>query len=111
MADVVVLLEVTLLDGQKDGFLAKAEQIQFHLAHVPGFVRAERFQSVSEPNKVLSLSVWKDNESVKAFSPLKSTAKRSANRWKACSQIIGLRWPPRIVFSRRTSTTDKPFIG
>ena len=49
MADVVVLLEVTLLEGQKDGFLAKAEQIQSHLAHVPGFVRAERFQSVSEP--------------------------------------------------------------
>ena len=48
MADVVVLLEVTLLEGQKDGFLAKAEQIQSHLAHVPGFVRAERFQSVSE---------------------------------------------------------------
>lgn len=31
MADVVVLLEVTLLEGQKDGFLAKAEQIQSHL--------------------------------------------------------------------------------
>lgn len=56
MADVVVLLEVTLLEGQKDGFL-KAEQIQSHLAHVPGFVRAERFQSVSEPNKVLSLGL------------------------------------------------------
>ena len=104
MADVVVLLEVTLLEGQKDGFLAKAEQIQSHLAHVPGFVRAERFQSVSEPNKVLSLSVWKDNESVKAFLT-------SEDRWKACSRIIGLRLLPRIVSSRRTSTTDKPFIG
>ena len=72
MADVVVLLEVTLLEGQKDGFLAKAEQIQSHLA------RAERFQSVSEPNKVLSLSVWKDNESVKAF--LTSEEHRKAQR-------------------------------
>ena len=78
MADVVVLLEVTLLEGQKDGFLAKAEQIQSHLAHVPGFVRSERFQSVSEPNKVLSLSVWKDNESVKAF--LTSEEHRKAQR-------------------------------
>ena len=78
MADVVVLLEVTLLEGQKDGCLAKAEQIQSHLAHVPGFVRAERFQSVSEPNKVLSLSVWKDNESVKAF--LTSEEHRKAQR-------------------------------
>jgi len=67
-----------MVDGQKDGFLAKAEQIQFHLAHVPGFVRAERFQSVSEPNKVLSLSVWKDNESVKAF--LTSEEHRKAQR-------------------------------
>ena len=44
MADVVVLLEVTLLDGQKDGILAKAEQIQFNLAHDPGFVSDVRFQ-------------------------------------------------------------------
>ncbi|WP_082781519.1 antibiotic biosynthesis monooxygenase family protein [Pseudomonas azotoformans] len=37
------------------------------LTEVDGFISVERFQSLSEPGKVLSLSFWRDEEAIKRW--------------------------------------------
>lgn len=54
----------------KQGFdtcLEHAARLKPLLAEVDGFISIERFQSVANPNKLLSLSFWRDEEAVRAW--------------------------------------------
>lgn len=64
MANVIVLFEVTLRKGKVEDYLAQAAVLKEELAKTKGFIRAERFSSLSAENKLLSMSVWEDEESV-----------------------------------------------
>gem|GEM_PF-2081931 len=45
----------------------QASSVSDELAKTPGFIRSERFSSVSTKNKLLSMSVCKDEECVKKW--------------------------------------------
>ena len=64
MANVIVLFEVTIKNGKMEDSLARAAQIKESLNHVPGFIRAERFSSIAAAEKLLSVSIWENEESV-----------------------------------------------
>ena len=38
-----------------------------HLETIDGFISVERFQSLTEPSKILSLSFWRDEAAVRAW--------------------------------------------
>lgn len=61
---MAVIFEVVPAPGQKDAYLAAATALRPSLEQVDGFVSIERFQSLSEPDKLLSLSFWRDEEAV-----------------------------------------------
>ena len=61
---VIVLFEVTLKEGKMADYLGCAEQLKEWLAHEEGFLSAERFSRRAAEGKLLSLSMWKDEESV-----------------------------------------------
>jgi heme-degrading monooxygenase HmoA len=61
---IAVIFEVTPADGRKDDYLALAARLKPELEHVDGFVSVERFQSLSDPEKLLSLSFWRDEAAV-----------------------------------------------
>lgn len=61
---VAVIFEVVPAEGKKDEYFSMAEKLRPELSKVPGFISIERFQSVANPGKILSLSFWKDEESV-----------------------------------------------
>ena len=67
MNEVIVLFEVTIKPGKMDEYLSAAASLRDHLAKTPGFVRSERFESLANEGKLLSLSVWEDEESVTAW--------------------------------------------
>ncbi|MBX9453079.1 MAG: antibiotic biosynthesis monooxygenase [Mesorhizobium sp.] len=50
-----------------DGFISIAAELRPLLDGVDGFVSIERFQSLSDPDRILSLSFWRDEEAVKAW--------------------------------------------
>jgi heme-degrading monooxygenase HmoA len=50
-----------------DAYLAIAAELKEHLARSPGFIRSERFASLSSEGKILSLSVWQDEDAVRAW--------------------------------------------
>lgn len=62
-----VIFEVELkLDG-KDEYLEIAAQLKALLSTIDGFISIERFQSLSNEGKVLSLSFWRDEEAIGAW--------------------------------------------
>ena len=63
----VVIFEVIPAGGQWDNYLAMADQLKAELNKIEGFISIERFQSITNKEKVLSLSFWENEESVKAW--------------------------------------------
>lgn len=61
---IVVVFEAIPAPGKWDGYLDIAASLKPELSKIEGFVSIERFRSISHPEKVLSLSFWKDEESV-----------------------------------------------
>ena len=62
---IAVIFEVWPAYGRKNDYLAIAAALRDDLAGMDGFVSVERFQSLSDPDKLLSLSFWRDEEAVK----------------------------------------------
>jgi heme-degrading monooxygenase HmoA len=64
---IVVIFEVWPADGQRETYLALAAALKEELSAMDGFISIERFQSLSEPHKLLSLSFWRDEAAVRAW--------------------------------------------
>ena len=61
---IAVIFEVWPSDGRKADYLRYAERLRGELAQMEGFISVERFQSLTEPDKLLSLSFWRDEAAV-----------------------------------------------
>jgi heme-degrading monooxygenase HmoA len=61
---VAVIFEVIPAEGKKDEYFSLAENLRPGLNKIEGFISIERFQSLTHPEKILSLSFWKDEESI-----------------------------------------------
>ncbi len=61
---IAVIFEVWPAEGRKDDYLAIAASLRDELQRIDGFVSVERFLSITEPGKMLSLSFWRDEAAV-----------------------------------------------
>lgn len=61
---IAVIFEVIPAEGKMDEYLDIAASLKPELVKIPGFISIERFQSLANAGKILSLSFWKDEESV-----------------------------------------------
>lgn len=61
---IAVMFEATPREGMRAAYLDAAAQLRPLLAGIDGFVSIERFESLSQPGRILSLSFWRDEESV-----------------------------------------------
>jgi len=64
---IAVIFEVWPADGRKDDYLGLAAALRADLEKIDGFISVERFQSLTDPQKLLSLSFWRDEEAVKTW--------------------------------------------
>ncbi|HEY5365785.1 MAG TPA: antibiotic biosynthesis monooxygenase [Casimicrobiaceae bacterium] len=64
---IAVIFEVEPHPGRKDDYLAEAARLKPLLEAMDGFVSVERFQSLTTPGKILSLSIWRDEEAVRGW--------------------------------------------
>jgi heme-degrading monooxygenase HmoA len=64
---IAVIFEVWPAQGRKDDYLRLAAGLREELDKMDGFISIERFQSLTDPSKLLSLSVWRDEEAVNAW--------------------------------------------
>ncbi|HZY36952.1 MAG TPA: antibiotic biosynthesis monooxygenase [Mucilaginibacter sp.] len=64
---IAVIFEAVPADGQLQTYLDIAARLKPELSKIDGFMSIERFQSLSEPGKVLSLSFWEDENAVEQW--------------------------------------------
>ena len=67
---IAVIFEVTPRDGHRAPYLQRAAALKAHLADIPGFISVERFESLTEPGKLLSLSFWEDEAALEHWRTL-----------------------------------------
>jgi heme-degrading monooxygenase HmoA len=61
---IAVIFEVWPADGRRQDYLDLAAALKPELERIDGFISVERFQSITDPGKMLSLSFWRDEAAV-----------------------------------------------
>lgn len=69
---IAVIFEVEPAAGQQDAYLDMAAKMRPLVEEVEGFISVERFESLTTPGKLLSLSFWEDEAAL--------------SRWRRLSQ-------------------------
>lgn len=64
---IAVIFEVWPKDGKREAYLDIAAALKPLLEEIDGFVSVERFESLAEPGKILSLSFFRDEQAVIAW--------------------------------------------
>jgi heme-degrading monooxygenase HmoA len=64
---IAVIFEVVPNAARREDYLDAAAQLHAPLEAVDGFLSIERFASLSQPGKILSLSFWRDEAAVCAW--------------------------------------------
>lgn len=59
-----VIFEVEIAEGKKDQYLNIAAKLKEQLVKMDGFISIERFESLVNEGKLLSLSFWEDEKSL-----------------------------------------------
>ena len=67
---IAVIFEVWPREGHRDPYLHRAASLKEHLNGIPGFISVERFESLTEPGKLLSLSFWEDEAALEDWRKL-----------------------------------------
>lgn len=60
----VVIFEVRPKEGRKGDYLDVAASLRSELEQMDGFISVERFASLTDEGKILSLSFWRDEEAL-----------------------------------------------
>jgi len=64
---IAVIFEVEPAPKRRADYLAAAAALKPLLQRIDGFISVERFQSLTNPDKILSLSFFRDEDAVKAW--------------------------------------------
>ena len=64
---IAVIFEVLPHADRKDAYLDAAARLKPLLEKMDGFISIERFESLTQPGKILSLSIWRDEEAVRQW--------------------------------------------
>ena len=73
---IAVIFEVEPYAAHRDDYFRIAAELRSLLDEIDGFISIERFQSLSEEGRILSLSFWRDEAAVAQWRTLE--AHRSA---------------------------------
>lgn len=64
---IAVIFEVTPQEGERARYLDLAAAMRPLAEAIDGFVSVERFESLTHPGKLLSLSIWRDEAALDAW--------------------------------------------
>ena len=65
-----IIFEFWPADGRQDDYFDHVSALRPELEKIPGFISVERFESLTEPGKLLSLSFWESEEAIAAWRAL-----------------------------------------
>ena len=78
---LVVIFELTPAPGQRDAYLELAAGLRSSVEQIDGFISIERFSSLSNEGKMLSISFWRDEAALEEWRQVQAhRAAQSAGR-------------------------------
>lgn len=89
---IAVIFEVEPAEGQRDTYLDIAARLKPELEAVDGFISVERFESLTNPGKMLSLSFFRDEEAVATWRNTEDHRRAQGQGEVGCSAITGCGW-------------------
>lgn len=75
---IAIIFEVWPADGRRQEYLDIAASLRPLLEKIDGFISIERFESLTEPGKVLSLSFFRDEQAVEEWRALEAHRRAQA---------------------------------
>jgi heme-degrading monooxygenase HmoA len=69
---MAVIFEVQPQPGARQAYLDLAARLRDELAGIDGFISVDRFQSLTQEGKILSLSFWRDAEAIERWRRLEA---------------------------------------
>ena len=69
---IAVIFEVYPASGKVDEYIEIASNLKPQLEKIDGFISIERFSSLIEEGKILSLSFWRDEEAINEWRNLET---------------------------------------
>jgi heme-degrading monooxygenase HmoA len=75
---IAVIFEVEPHPQHRQAYLDTAAALRPQLEKMDGFVSIERFESLAQPGKILSLSFWRDEEAVRRWRNVEEHRKAQA---------------------------------
>lgn len=72
---IAVIFEVIPHADKKQNYLETAAEIRPYLEKIDGFISVERFQSLTDPEKLLSVSFFRDEEALNEWRRIKAHRK------------------------------------
>lgn len=82
---IAVIFEVQVAEGQTNDYLDIASELKPLLEQVDGFISVERFRSLTDEKKLLSLAFFRDEDAVKRW---RSLAEHRAAQSKGRSGVF-----------------------
>ena len=64
---IAIIFELWPAEGRAEDYFDLAAALKADLERIDGFISVERFQSLADPAKLLSLSFFRDEEAVRAW--------------------------------------------
>jgi heme-degrading monooxygenase HmoA len=64
---IAVIFELWPAERSAEAYFGVAASLKADLERIDGFISVERFQSIADPGKLLSLSFFRDEEAVRAW--------------------------------------------
>ena len=64
---IAVIFEVWPKRGHREDYLAEAKELRALLETIDGFIAIERFESLTEPGKILSLSFFDNEDAIETW--------------------------------------------
>ena len=64
---IAVIFEVSIANGKVDEYLDIAAELKPLLDDIDGFISIERFTSLTNEGKLLSLSFWRDEQAIEQW--------------------------------------------
>jgi heme-degrading monooxygenase HmoA len=61
---IAVIFEVETHKGKQKNYLEFARELRPLVDQIDGFISIERFESITNPGKILSLSFWRDEKAI-----------------------------------------------
>ena len=75
---IAVIFEVMPQEDRRQDYLGMAADLRPLLEGIDGFLSIERFESLTEPGKILSLSFWRDEAAVAVWRTLEAHRRAQA---------------------------------